>query len=57
MRYTNKELYFKLDEISKSINSLKIDQAVTTSKLKLQEKILYVLSTAIIVIFGWLVVN
>jgi len=55
VRYTNKELYKKLEDINKNIVELKIAQAVINDKVKLHDKVLYSFGSILIIVMGWLI--
>lgn len=53
VKYTNKDLMQKLDNIHKDISDLKTGQAVTNGRVKIHAKILFWMAGAILGVAGW----
>ena len=51
IKYTNKEIYQKLEQIHNDINSVKTQVAVTNGKVKLHTKLIWALGSALMVLF------
>jgi len=53
--YTNRDLMDKLEKIHGDIEDVKLAQAVTNGKVKIHSKVLYSMSSLMILIIGWII--